>query len=151
MPSKRTKQPADRYDTSGNSEAQYMDTNEEVLRNVKGITDLHMLQVEEEKALARAYEQLLGEVRADTPLTAELLRHIHSVIFSGLFEWAGRWRTVRISKPVTNLLAVQTGRLPLQYNMTDAGRDQYIDAAKAAMLKDYGPMIAVIRDALVTD
>src|SRR5947209_8531720 len=90
---------SDRYDTSGNAEAQYMDAAGQVLRNLKGITDLRVLQIEEEKALARAYESLLGEVRSDTPLTVALTRHVHGVIFGGLYAWAGRWRTVRISKP----------------------------------------------------
>jgi len=89
----------DRYDVSGNVEAQYVDADQTVLVNKKGITDLHTLQVAEEEALARAYEALLAEVRMDTPLTCDLLRHIHARIFGDLYEWAGRWRTVWISKP----------------------------------------------------
>jgi hypothetical protein len=57
----------------------------------------------------------------------------------------GNARTIKL---VTDLLAVQTGRLPLQYNMSDAGRTRYIDAAKAALVKNYEPMAAVIRDAV---
>jgi cell filamentation protein len=89
----------DRYDVSGNVEAQYADENQTVLVNLKGITDLETLQVAEEEALARAYETLLGEVRADTPMTSDLVRHIHQRIFGDLYAWAGHWRTVWISKP----------------------------------------------------
>jgi cell filamentation protein len=32
-------------------------------------------------------------------MTVELLRHIHFEAFGRLYEWAGRWRTVSISKP----------------------------------------------------
>ena len=32
-------------------------------------------------------------------MTCDLLRHIHLRIFGDLYEWAGRWRTVWISKP----------------------------------------------------
>lgn len=201
----------DRYDVSGNVEAQYVDADQEVLKNKKGIADLRTLQIEEEKALARAYEQLLGEVRSDTLITSELIVYVHHVIFGELYEWAGRWRTVRISKPgvswpppdflgqamkdfdrdvlqkypattlttndsfcnaighiqgeflaihpfregnartiklVTNLLAVQTGRLPLQFDMTDTGKQIYIEAAKAALHGDYKPMSMVIAAAL---
>ncbi len=53
----------------------------------------------EEAALAKAYETLLHEVRIDTPMTCDLLLHIHGRIFSDLYAWAGRWRTVTISKP----------------------------------------------------
>lgn len=199
-----------RYSVGG-SENQYMDEKQTVLKNKRGITDLQTLYVEEEKALAKAYESLLNEVRSDTPITSELIRYAHNVVFGDLYEWAGRWRMVTVSKPgvtwpppdyldeamkaferdvlskypaatlqsdkvfcealghiqgeflaihpfregnartiklVTNLLAVQTGRLPLVYDASDSGRDQYIEAAKAAILKEYAPMITVIEKAL---
>jgi len=204
-------QQGDRYEVSGNVEAQYVDGAEEVLINKKGITDLRTLQIEEEKGLARSYEQLLAEVRSDTPMTVSLLLYVHKLIFGDLYEWAGRWRTVRISKPgvswpppdflhqamknfepdvfqkysaahlttddifcnavghiqgeflaihpfregnartiklLTNLLAVQAGHLPLRYDMTDAGKQAYIEAAKAALLGNYEPMAVIIRAAL---
>lgn len=199
-----------RYSVGGN-ENEYMDVEQKVLKNKKGIIDLHELFVEEEKALARAYELLLDEMRSDTPLSSELMQYIHGRIFSDLYDWASRWRTVSISKegtvwpppdylaesmktferdvlsayPIpsltsdglfckavghiqgeflaihpfregnartiklaTDLLSVQTGRLALVYDASDAGRDRYIDAAKAAMLQNYDPMIAVITSAL---
>lgn len=89
----------DRYDTSGNPEAEYVDPAQAVLVNSRAITNLHMLQVAEEEALAAAYEILLGEIRIDTPMTCDLLRHIHRRIFGDLYTWAGRWRTVWIRKP----------------------------------------------------
>jgi cell filamentation protein len=89
----------DRYDVSGNIEGQYVDAELTVLTNKKGITDLPTLQIAEEQALAQAYEVLLNEVRIDTPMTSELLCHIHNRIFGELYDWAGRWRTVWISKP----------------------------------------------------
>ncbi len=90
---------SDRYDVSGNVEAQYVDEAQSVLANKRGITDLATLQFAEEQALASAYETLLAEVRIDTPLSCELIRYVHSRIFGELYEWAGRWRTVNISKP----------------------------------------------------
>jgi cell filamentation protein len=91
----------DRYDTSGNVEAEYVDEAGTILVNRKGITDLEVLQTEEEEALARAYERLLSEVRLDTPMTTDLIKYIHRTIFADLYEWAGRWRTVWIRKPGT--------------------------------------------------
>jgi cell filamentation protein len=89
----------DRYDVSGNIEAEYVDAEQTVLVNRKGITELRSLQVAEEEGLVQAYETLLGEVRLDTPLSCDLLRHIHLRIFGDLYAWAGRWRTVWIRKP----------------------------------------------------
>jgi cell filamentation protein len=88
-----------RYDVSGNVEAEYVDESMSVLANLLGIRDREPLQLAEENALARAYEQLLGEVRIDTRLSNELIRHAHMTIFGQIYAWAGRWRTVTISKP----------------------------------------------------
>lgn len=94
-PSKRR----DRYDVTGNIEAEYVDTDQTVLVNKKGITALAELQALEEEGLAKAYGTLLAQVRVDTPLTRELTSYVHLQIFGELYEWAGRWRTVNISKP----------------------------------------------------
>ena len=94
-PSKRR----DRYDVTGNIEAEYVDADQTVLVNKKGITDLAQLQTLEEEGLANAYGALLSQVRVDTLLTSELTRYVHREIFGELYEWAGRWRTVNISKP----------------------------------------------------
>ena len=201
----------DRYDTSGNVEAEYVDDDCTVLANRKGITELEALQIEEEQGLAKAYETLLGEVRVDTAMTCDLLRHIHDRIFGELYKWAGRWRTVNISKPgvtwppprfldenmekfeetvlakhpataltdddafcnaaaeiqgeflvihpfregnartiklMSNLLAAQAGRPLLKYDKSEEGAERYIDAAKAAFRREYGPMTVIIQQAL---
>jgi cell filamentation protein len=69
------------------------------LVNKFGIMNLHDLQIEEERGLNRAYATLFSEVRLDTAISCELIRHVHSRVFGDLYEWAGRWRTVQISKP----------------------------------------------------
>ena len=189
-----------------------MDDDGFVLANKPGIRDLASLQLKEEELLARAYHSILKEVRSDTPMTAELLKHIHFRIFGELFEWAGRWRTVTISKGnavwpppryldeamksleadfltrrtgsamdsddvfsravgeiqgeflaihpfregnartiklMSDLLAAQSDRPLLVYDMTDEGQQQYINAARVALArKDYGPMIGIIAEAL---
>ncbi|MFH0770102.1 MAG: Fic family protein [Candidatus Peregrinibacteria bacterium] len=87
-----------RYSVGG-SENAYMDTGRRVMRNLNGIIVLKELQKAEEDALVHAYQALLGEVRSDTPMSNALLKHIHHSIFGDLYDWAGRFRTVVISKP----------------------------------------------------
>ena len=99
MAERPEKQRCDRYDSSGNPEAEYVDAEKTVLVNTRGITELAEIQRAEEEALVRGYDVLLREVRTDTPVTCDLLRHIHARIFGELYTWAGRWRTVWISKP----------------------------------------------------
>ena len=100
-------QPANRYDVSGNIEAQFVDAAQTILMNSQGITDLETLQIAEEEALASAYESLLSEVRLDTPMSCDLVRHVHHRVFGDLYEWAGRWRTLQISKGTTVWPAAQ--------------------------------------------
>jgi cell filamentation protein len=88
-----------RYDTTGNPEAEYVDAAQRVLRNKLGIVDRLVLEQAEEEALLKAYTRLWGEVRLTTPMTCALVLHVHSSIFGDLYEWAGKWRTVWISKP----------------------------------------------------
>lgn len=80
-------------------ETSRLSSSTKVLVNKLGIQDLSALQAAEEQALARAYGRLLGQVRTDTPLTCDLVRQVHATIFGELYAWAGRWRTVWISKP----------------------------------------------------
>lgn len=203
----------DRYDVSGNSEAQYMDAAVQVMKNKKGIESLLDLQDAEEEGLIDAYILMAQEVTTDTPLTTELILYTHGCIFGDLYEWAGRFRTVRISKPgvswpppdfldmamhdfertvleryqaitlgddaefcsavghiqgeflaihpfregnartiklISDLLALQTDRPILRYDMSEHGRQEYIDAAKGAFAeKDYKPMTAIVQKALI--
>jgi len=197
-----------KYDVTGNIEAEFVDEAQQVLINKLGVRDLNSLYIAEEEGLAKAYETLLAEVKIETPMTSELLCHIHSRIFGEIYEWAGRWRTVQISKPgaiwppphyldeamqtferdvleqypstelqsdeefynavgeiqgeflaihpyregnartiklMSDIMAVQSGRPMLVYDSTEHGAEQYIEAAKAALLsKDYRPMIIII-------
>src|SRR5580692_375594 len=89
----------DKYDVSGKLEALYVDEARQILVNKRGIADLQTLQIAEEEGLNRAYGTLLSEVRLDTRISCDLIRHVHERVFGDLYEWAGRWRTVQISKP----------------------------------------------------
>lgn len=203
---------SNRYDVSGeNPEMQFVDADCTVLQNLLGITDLVTLQNKEEEQLAAAFSLLTSEVRAETPLTCELIRHIHRRIFGSMYSWAGSWRTIQISKEdtvwpppnfldqamkdferdvlsthparaltdteqfctavghiqgeflaihpfregnartiklATDILAEQTGRPPLRYDDSEDGTAAYIEAAKAAIGKDYEPMVTIAQVAL---
>lgn len=89
------------YRVYGNAEAEFMDEAQLVLKNKQGITDAAALGAAEQEALAVAYKTVFGELTKDTPITTDLIRRIHGHIFGDLYEWAGRWRTVWISKPGT--------------------------------------------------
>jgi cell filamentation protein len=57
----------------------------------------------------------------------------------------GNARTIKL---LTDLLAVQTGRPLLAYDNSARGVDAYIEAAKQAFKRDYGPLATLIAAAL---
>lgn len=87
----------DRYDTTGNPEDEYYPgTN--VLVNLEEIRDPEELLERETELQLAAYQQVFGSL--DETLTPDLpyFYQLHSLIFGALFAWAGRPRTVGISK-----------------------------------------------------
>ena len=53
---------------------------------------------EEYEALLRAQEAALGELTPRTRFTARLLCRMHGDWLGGIYEWAGQYRTVDVSK-----------------------------------------------------
>jgi cell filamentation protein len=57
----------------------------------------------------------------------------------------GNARTIKLA---TDILAAQTGRPLLAYDQSEQAIEEYIAAAKAAFKRQYGPLAAIIRQAL---
>lgn len=89
----------DRYDISGLTEAQFESgSNDEVLKNRLGIkVSVEMDQVEAE-ALAIAMDTLIQEYDAEHSFTADDICYMHKLWLEGVYEWAGQYRQVNVSK-----------------------------------------------------
>jgi cell filamentation protein len=89
----------DRYDVSGSVEAQFQPgSNDTVLRNKLGITDPVEMDRVEAKSLIKATDALFHEYDAEHQFTADDVCHMHKVWLGDVYEWAGKYRTVNISK-----------------------------------------------------
>jgi len=69
-----------------------------VLRNLKGIrlkTEMDRLEAD---ALLVAEERYLGIITDETGFSADLICQMHSDWLGGIYEWAGRYRTVEMQK-----------------------------------------------------
>jgi cell filamentation protein len=88
---------ADRYDTTGNPEDEYY-PGTSVLINLEDIRDPEELLGRETELQLAAYEEMF--VSFDETLTPDLpfFYYLHHMTFSRLYVWAGRPRTVGISK-----------------------------------------------------
>lgn len=88
-----------RYDVSDLIEAQYEPgSNDTVLRNKLGITDPKEMDRIEAKALIKATDALIHEYDTEHQFTADDVCHMHEVWLNDIYEWAGNYRTVNISK-----------------------------------------------------
>lgn len=91
--------PDDRYDASGLPEAQFEPgSNNHVLRNRLGITSKQMMDNTEAKALEKALNILVRKIDEDHPFTAEDLCYCHRIWLGEVYEWAGQYRQVNVSK-----------------------------------------------------
>ncbi len=69
-----------------------------VLRNRLGIRRKREMDVAEYEALLRAQEAYLQRISAETRFTAALIRELHRDWLGEIYEWAGQYRTLELSK-----------------------------------------------------
>lgn len=69
-----------------------------VLRNLKGIVRKTEIDQAEADALLAVQERYLGIITAETPFTANLICRMHKDWLGGIYQWAGKYRTVEMQK-----------------------------------------------------
>lgn len=91
--------PDNRYDVSGLPEAQFESgSGDQVLRNRLGITSKLAMDDAEARALQRATDRFIGTFDANHRFTAADVCEIHRGWLGEIYEWAGRYRQVNVSK-----------------------------------------------------
>jgi cell filamentation protein len=72
--------------------------NSDVPINKLEIKELEILTEIEKELLVRAYEKLHNELNENIEFDEKYLCKVHEIIFAPLYTWAGKYRTVNISK-----------------------------------------------------
>ena len=89
----------DRYSTSQLIEDQYEPGSDgKVLRNLLGITSPEGMEITETERLWLVQEKLIGEVSSDQSITVEDICRIHRQWLGSIYSWAGKPRSVNLSK-----------------------------------------------------
>lgn len=128
---------SNRYDTTGNSEAQYQPgSNELVLLNKLNITDSQEMEGVEFDHLVQFQVALFDELSIDQQITTNDLCEWHRLWLGEIYEWAGNYRTVTMSKDGFPFAAV-----PQLQSLMENFEQQY--------LKKYTPCNEFNRDELV--
>jgi len=99
----------------------YLDPDTGVLRNWRGITDAEELERIERQRASMVATWLLAELRP-TRWDPALLRFLHQQLFGQLYDWAGQYRTVEISKGTSRFAAAQ--HIPAQVKAVLAELEQ---------------------------
>lgn len=88
-----------RYDVSGSVEAQFEPgSNDTVLKNKLGIVDPKEMDRVEAEGLIEATDAFFHEYEVDHKFTADDICHMHKEWLGDIYDWAGNYRTVNISK-----------------------------------------------------
>ncbi|MDY3205862.1 MAG: hypothetical protein RBR70_12395 [Arcobacter sp.] len=74
--------------------------NSDVPINKLEIKELEILTEIEKELLVRAYEKLHNELNENINFDEKYLCKVHETIFAPLYTWAGKYRTVNISKEI---------------------------------------------------
>jgi cell filamentation protein len=69
-----------------------------VLRNKLGIRSMRQMDQAEASALLEVQRRYLSTVTVQTKFTCEFIRRMHCDWLREIYEWAGRYRTVEVSK-----------------------------------------------------
>ncbi len=89
----------DRYDISALPEAQFeAGSNGQVLKNRLGITSRQEMDDTEARALEKATDALIKMYDQTHRFTATDICEIHRIWLGEIYEWAGRYRQVNLSK-----------------------------------------------------
>ncbi|MDZ7781561.1 MAG: Fic family protein [Halioglobus sp.] len=90
---------ADRYDTTQSTEGQYQPGSEnQVLRNRLRITDPESIEKLEFDLLVKLQERLLEEIEVTQTITEGDICEWHRLWLGEIYDWAGKYRTVNMSK-----------------------------------------------------
>ena len=106
-----------RYNVSGLKEAQYEPgSGDKVLRNLQGVTDPEDMDIIEANALAEATDTILRKFDQEHQFTADDICRLHKIWMGKIYEWAGQYRQVNISKgDFTFAMAAQVLKLMEQF------------------------------------
>ena len=101
----------DKYDTTGNIEAQFEPgSDDRVPANKPGVSNAEEMDDIELSLLDRLYDDVLGSVEMNQRLTVADLRGWHYRWLGKVYSWAGRYRTLNMAKG--DFMFAASGQVP---------------------------------------
>ncbi len=137
-----------RYSTSGLVEDQYMPgSNGKVLRNLLDITTQEEIDRVETEQLFEITDQLLDEFDKNRRFSTDDLLQIHRRWLGSLYEWAGTYRQVMMSKG--DFMFAAPAYIPkLMADFEKERQKEYFAAVQYGLDRNYKPMKKVFTDVI---
>lgn len=85
-------------ETLKSSKYQTSKNEQENLPNLQNLTNKEAIAIEESRGVLRAESRLLDELTDNTSFDIKYIKRIHKLMFEKLYPFAGKFRTVNISK-----------------------------------------------------
>jgi len=102
----------DRYEIAGNPEGEFeIGSHDKVMRNKLGIQTVREIHQAESRELTRITEESFARFGPDHRFSESDLQNLHQLWLGSIYSWAGRYRSVNISKD--GFLFPPPGRIPL--------------------------------------
>lgn len=116
---------ANRYDTSGLTEAQFEHGSRgRVLKNLLGITSKREMDSIEATRLAEVTDWAIRHFDVDHRFTSEDICQLHRQWLGGVYEWAGEYRQLNISKDgFPFAMAAQVPRLMQEFQRKELAKN----------------------------
>jgi cell filamentation protein len=136
-----------RYDAAGAESEFQPGSRGRVLRNRRGITSVRQLEREESDALLAASQKAIDTTRVDQRFAASDIRTMHHHWLGELYEWAGEYRTVNISKGAfTFAAAVRVTALMKEF---ERGPLREYTPCRFGTLADQASALAIVHSELI--
>jgi cell filamentation protein len=137
-----------KYDTTGLVEAQpEPGSRGRVLKNIPGIKSKRKMDLVEEQEQQRAMEELADVYEKNHRFTANDICKIHKVWLGKVYEWAGKYRNVNISKD--GFLFASAIHVPLLMNEFEKGPLRKFTPCTFTSSSDIARAIAIVHTELV--
>lgn len=136
-----------RYDAAGPESEFQPGSRGRVLRNRRGITSVRLLERDESEALLAATQQAIDDAGVDQRFTAGDIRVMHHRWLGELYEWAGEYRIVNISKGAFTFAAAV--RIPALMKEFERGPLRQYTPCRFNALADQASALAIVHSELI--
>lgn len=114
-----------------------------VLRNRLHITSVRAMEREESEALLAVTQRLIDEVTVDQRFTVDDIGRMHHQWLGGIYEWAGEYRSVNISKG--EFMFAAAAQVPRLMQEFESGPLSIYTPCKMTSSEDLAAALAIVR------